>query len=146
MIGEFPDAKMELRAASPSSRNFSESILASTKNGRLRSLEAFSREAQRERLRRTLSNEPPDPGIHQRTIRTVPNRSMRFERTGNLPKGFERIIQQHFERRPVGKNEVILNQHHKNRAQGVGAGPQRPHGQCVARPRFGGTHKSWRKT
>jgi hypothetical protein len=31
---------------------------------------------------------------------------------GDLPKGFERIIQQHFERQPAGKNEVILNRYH----------------------------------
>jgi hypothetical protein len=32
---------------------------------------------------------------------------------GELPKGFQRLIDQHFQRSPLGKNEIILNRSHR---------------------------------
>ena len=32
---------------------------------------------------------------------------------GELPRGFQRLIDQHFQRSPAGKNEIILNTQHR---------------------------------
>jgi molecular chaperone HtpG len=112
MLGQPEGIRSELRPASPSSLNFSESILGITDR----------RDADldwQEYLNKLNVN------VYVASSRTCPpvlafvNERYELSKTfdeirenGDLPKGFERIIQQHFERQPAGKNEVILNKYH----------------------------------
>jgi len=36
-----------------------------------------------------------------------------LRRDGDIPKGFQRLIDAHFRHAPTGKNEVILNREHR---------------------------------
>jgi HSP90 family molecular chaperone len=112
MLGQSEGSRSELRTASPSSLNFSESILGITDR----------RDADSE-WQEYLSK--LNVNVFVASSKTCPpvlafiNERYELSKTfdeirenGDLPKGFERIIQQHFERQPAGKNEVILNRYH----------------------------------
>jgi HSP90 family molecular chaperone len=113
MISDTPDAKIELRPASPSSLNFTESILGiQGKREASSEWQEFLEKLQVNVLLADSSTSPP--------ILAFVNERFELSKTfdeikenGDLPKGFERIIQQHFDRNPIGKNEVILNTHHR---------------------------------
>jgi HSP90 family molecular chaperone len=126
MVSDRSDSKIDLRPASPSSVNFTESILG------LDSKREASSEWQNflEKLQVNvfLADSPTCP-----PILAFVNERFELSKTfdeikenGDLPKGFERIIQQHFDRNPIGKNEVILNTHHRIVSRALKQGVESP--------------------
>ena len=51
----------------------------------------------------------PDTGKTLLTPKTFDE----LRENGELPRGFQRLIDQHFQRSPAGKNEIVLNSQHR---------------------------------
>lgn len=112
MVHEIGSGYASLRAASPSSTNFSEKILgiASRRSADPEWVEFLSRLKVHVFVASSRTGPPVMAFINERYELSKTFDEIREK--GDLPKGFDRIIQQHFERQPAGKNEIILNQHH----------------------------------
>jgi HSP90 family molecular chaperone len=126
MVAEPEDTRTELRPASPSSANFSETILGiENKKEAEPEWQAFLEKLNvNVFVAESMSGPPVLAFINERYELSKTFEEIR--ENGDLPKGFERIIQQHFDRKPVGKNEVILNRHHRIVSKSLKQGSQTP--------------------
>jgi molecular chaperone HtpG len=113
MLSDLPKEQADLRPASPSSANFTELILG-LQNKRdagsdwyefLDSLECNVF------LASASVNQPVFAFVNERyeLSRTFED----LKENGELPRGFKRLIDQHFQQKPLGKNEIILNSNHR---------------------------------
>ena len=113
MLGEMTLEQVDLRAASPSSKNFCESILGLDE--RVDASEEwqsfFEPLDSNIFLASTSNNQPVMAFVNERyeLSRTFDE----LRENGELPRGFQRLIDQHFQRSPAGKNEIVLNTQHR---------------------------------
>ncbi len=123
MLGQNRDTVTLLRPASPSSENFTETILGieNRREGSSEWQEFLSKFNVNVFVASSRTCPPVLAFINERY--ELSKTFQEIKENGDLPKGFERIIQQHFNRRPVERNDVILNQHHKVIKQALQAGP-----------------------
>ncbi len=113
MLGEITLEQVDLRAASPSSEKFCESILGMDE--RVDASEEwqsfFESLDSNIFLASTSYNQPVMAFVNERyeLSRTFDE----LRENGELPRGFQRLIDQHFQRSPAGKNEIVLNIQHR---------------------------------
>ncbi|MCY2983882.1 MAG: ATP-binding protein [Planctomycetota bacterium] len=113
MLGEMTLEQVDLRAASPSSTNFCESILGMEErveasaewHGFFDSLDSNIFVAS------TENRQPVMAFVNERYELSKTFDELR--ENGELPRGFQRLIDQHFQRSPAGKNEIVLNTQHR---------------------------------
>jgi molecular chaperone HtpG len=113
MLGEMTLEQVDLRAASPSSTNFCESILGMEErveaseewHGFFDSLDSNIFVAS------TENKQPVMAFVNERYELSKTFDELR--ENGELPRGFQRLIDQHFQRSPAGKNEIVLNTQHR---------------------------------
>ena len=113
MLGEITLEQVDLRAASPSSANFCESILGLDER-----VEAsdewqsfFESLDSNIFVASTSNNQPVMAFVNERYELSKTFDELR--ENGELPRGFQRLIDQHFQRSPAGKNEIVLNTQHR---------------------------------
>ena len=113
MLGEITLEQVDLRAASPSSANFCESILGLDER-----IEAsdewqnfFESLDSNIFVASTSNNQPVMAFVNERYELSKTFDELR--ENGELPRGFQRLIDQHFQRSPAGKNEIVLNTQHR---------------------------------
>ncbi len=113
MLGEMTLEQVDLRAASPSSKNFCESILGLDE--RVDASEEwqsfFEPLDSNIFVASTLNNQPVMAFVNERYELSKTFDELR--ENGELPRGFQRLIDQHFQRSPAGKNEIVLNTQHR---------------------------------
>ncbi len=113
MLGEMTLEQVDLRAASPSSKNFCESILGLDE--RVDASEEwqsfFEPLDSNIFLASTSNNQPVMAFVNERYELSKTFDELR--ENGELPRGFQRLIDQHFQRSPAGKNEIVLNTQHR---------------------------------
>jgi HSP90 family molecular chaperone len=126
MLGQNRSLRSELRPASPSSSNFTETILGIEQRKEAgEEWQEFLSKLNVNLFVATSRNSPPVLAfINERY--ELSKTFQEIKDSGDLPKGFERIIQQHFDRMPADKNDVILNQHHKVIKRALQQGPKGP--------------------
>ena len=113
MLSEMSLEQVDLRAASPSSSNFCESILGMEErveaneewHGFFESLDSNIFVAS------TDNKQPVMAFVNERYELSKTFDELR--ENGELPRGFQRLIDQHFQRSPAGKNEIVLNSQHR---------------------------------
>jgi molecular chaperone HtpG len=105
--------RVALRSASPSSQNFAQTVLGiDVKENASESWHEFLAHLN---VNIYLAETPTGPPVWA-FINERFELSKTFEdirKNGDLPKGFDRVIKQHFASQQLGKNEVILNRYHK---------------------------------
>ena len=113
MLGEITLEQVDLRAASPSSENFCESILGMEE--RIDASEDwqtfFESLDSNIFVASTSNNQPVMAFVNERYELSKTFDELR--ENGELPRGFQRLIDQHFQRSPAGKNEIVLNTQHR---------------------------------
>ena len=113
MLGELTEEQVDLRPASPSSSNFCESILGLDE--RIDASEEwhtfFDSLDSNIFIASSPSKQPVIAFVNERYELSKTFDDLR--ENGELPKGFQRLIDQHFQRSPAGKNEIILNSEHR---------------------------------
>ena len=113
MLGEITLEQVDLRAASPSSKNFCESILGLEE--RVDASEEwqsfFEPLDSNIFVASTSNNQPVMAFVNERYELSKTFDELR--ENGELPRGFQRLIDQHFQRSPAGKNEIVLNTQHR---------------------------------
>jgi HSP90 family molecular chaperone len=112
MLGEVSDDQVDLRTASPSSDNFCESILGlEQRSDASRDWQSFFESLDSNIfIAQSPSKQPVIAFVNERYELSKTFDDLR--ENGELPKGFQRLIDQHFQRSPAGKNEIILNSTH----------------------------------
>jgi molecular chaperone HtpG len=113
MLAEMTEEQVDLRAASPSSANFCESILGlETRTDASSEWQKFFESLDSNIfLAASPSKQPVIAFVNERYELSKTFDDLR--ENGELPKGFQRLIDQHFQRSPAGKNEIILNSQHR---------------------------------
>ncbi len=113
MIADVDSEVIDYRVASPSSPGFAEAILG------MRDLEAAPTDWQEfldaTEVKVSLASFKPTLPV-MAFLNERYELSKTFEElrsSGDIPRGFQRLIDAHFEQSPSGKNEVILNRSHK---------------------------------
>jgi molecular chaperone HtpG len=113
MLGDLLMEQIDLRTASPSSSNFCESILGMEDR-------AEATQDWRAYLEPLESNVFVASSPNKQPVFAFVNERYELSKTfdelrenGELPKGFQRLIDQHFQRSPAGKNEIVLNRNHR---------------------------------
>jgi len=113
MLGEMTLEQVDLRAASPSSTNFCESILGMEE--RVEASEEwhsfFESLDSNIFVASTENKQPVMAFVNERYELSKTFDELR--ENGELPRGFQRLIDQHFQRSPAGKNEIVLNTQHR---------------------------------
>lgn len=113
MINDVGDRQVDLRMATLSAPNFASTILG------IQELDDAEPEWQ-DFLRETNavvkfadmdSDQPAVAFLNERyeLFQSIED----LKKNGNIPVGFERIIDSHFQDTPVGKNEIVLNRKHR---------------------------------
>lgn len=113
MIADSVDQLVDLRTASVQSQNFSTSILGMSDLEEANSQwQDFLKETQAAvHFASFKSNQPAMAFLNERyeLFQTMDE----LKKEGEIPHGFQRLIDQHFDRSPVGKNEVVLNRENR---------------------------------
>lgn len=109
MVADLDDRHAELRTASVQSQNFSTSILGmSDMDDADEAWQTFLSETNASvHFASFQSKQPAMAFLNERyeLFQTMDE----LKKEGEIPHGFQRLIDQHFERTPAGKNEVVLN-------------------------------------
>jgi HSP90 family molecular chaperone len=126
MLSDHADEQVDLRTASPSSDRFCESVLGMEGKNEISPgwhpfFEAMDCNIY---VARSDSKQPVLAFLNERYELTKTFDDLRAN--GDLPTGFQRLIDQHFERSPSGKNEVILNSSHRVVRRVLENGPKHP--------------------
>ena len=107
------DGGVELRQATPSARNFSRIVLGMTDPEDLAAgwQDYFSSTDARVMIASLASGPPVVAFLNDRyeLVRTFEE----LRREGDIPTGFQRLIDAHFRQSPTGRNEVVLNRAHR---------------------------------
>ncbi|MDB4671660.1 MAG: ATP-binding protein [Pirellulaceae bacterium] len=113
MIADSHDEPMDLRTASVHSTNFSASILGMSdlEEADSKWQEFFDKSNATIHFASFDSNQPAMAFLNERyeLFQTMDE----LKKEGEIPHGFQRLIDQHFENSPTGKNEVVLNRNHR---------------------------------
>lgn len=126
MIVDMESDEVNLRVASPTSPGFAESILG------MRDLEEAPVEWQdflestdvRVNMASFKESLPVMAFLNERYELTKTFDALR--NGGNIPRGFQRLIDAHFQQSPSGKNEIILNRNHKLVSRAIEKGVKSP--------------------
>jgi len=126
MIADNATDHVDLRPATPSSANFASSVMG------MASLEE-SPAAWSDFLRSTqarvmiASFQPGLPVVAFLNERyELAQTFEELRKDGDIPKGFQRMIDAHFRQAPTGRNEVILNREHRLVQRALKQGPRSP--------------------
>ncbi|MCA9058351.1 MAG: hypothetical protein KDA85_07625, partial [Planctomycetaceae bacterium] len=113
MIADTVSSVADLRAASPSSTNFSEAILGmSEPEDAAADWKEFLQSTGA--IVHVASFHPKQPVMAFLNERfELAQTFEELKRGGDIPKGFQRLIDAHFEQAPTGNNEVVLNRDHR---------------------------------
>jgi len=113
MLGEISLEQVDLRSASPSSEKFCESILGlEERTDASEEWQTFFESLDSNIfIASTSNNQPVMAFVNERYELSKTFDELR--ENGELPRGFQRLIDQHFQRSPAGKNEIILNTQHR---------------------------------
>lgn len=107
---EYPIA---LRIASPSAPNFAQSILGilDLEDAEKKWQDFFSHTQAKVMVGSFASKQPVIAFLNERVDLTRTMDDLKKE--GQVPSGFQRLIDRHFEAKTVGQNEIILNTNHR---------------------------------
>ncbi len=113
MIADTPAHVIDLRAASPSSASFSESILGLSDLEECPNVwdEFFAATGAHVRTALFQSKLPVMAFLNERFELAQTFEELR--KGGEIPQGFQRLIDAHFQQSPAGRNEVLLNRGHR---------------------------------
>lgn len=126
MIADHPTSEMDLRPATPSSPGFATSVMGMSE---LEEAPAAWNDFLRSTQARVML------ATFEQTLPVVAFLNERYElaqtfeelrRDGDIPKGFQRLIDAHFRNAPTGQNEVILNREHRLVQRALHQGPRSP--------------------
>jgi HSP90 family molecular chaperone len=126
MIADHATDHVDLRPATPSSANFASSVMG------MASLEEspavwsdFLRSTQARVM--IASFQPGLPVVAFLNERyELAQTFEELRKDGDIPKGFQRMIDAHFRQAPTGQNEVILNREHRLVQRAIKQGPRSP--------------------
>ncbi len=126
MIADDAKTEIDLRPATPSSPNFATSVMGLTNPEEAPSAWVeFLRSTQaRVMLASFQNNLPVVAFLNERYELAQTFEELR--RDGDIPKGFQRLIDAHFRNAPTGQNEVILNREHRLVRRALQQGPRSP--------------------
>lgn len=120
------DQRVDLRTASVGSLNFSSSILGMSEleDASLEWQEFFGQTNASVHFASFQSRIPTMAFLNERyeLLQTMDE----LKKDGGIPHGFQRLIDQHFERSPAGKNEVVLNRDHQLVKSALEKGTEHP--------------------
>lgn len=126
MLADEDSDEIELRPATPSSPNFAASVLGmSTPENPGDEWNVFFRECNAQiQVAAIDSGLPVLAFLNDRyeLFRTLDE----LRREGDIPAGFQRLIDSHFRSLPTGKNEVVLNSSHRVVQRALQQGPRSP--------------------
>ena len=126
MVADIVNQQVDLRAASVQSQNFSDSILGMTDlSDADDEWEVFLNEANASiHFASFRSNLPAMAFLNERyeLFQTMDE----LKKDGEIPHGFQRLIDQHFEHAPAGQNEVVLNREHPVVKSALAKGTKHP--------------------
>jgi len=113
MIADQSGREIDLRPATPSSDHFADSVMGMNELEDVPAAWAdFFRSTQARVLMATFDkNLPVVAFLNERYELAQTFEELR--RDGDIPKGFQRLIDAHFRQAPTGQNEVILNREHR---------------------------------
>ena len=126
MISDHPEQEIDLRPATPSSANFADSVMGMNE---LEDAPATWADFFRTTKARVLM------ASFDKGLPVVAFLNERYElaqtfedlrRDGDIPKGFQRLIDAHFRQAPTGQNEVILNREHRLVQRALSQGVRSP--------------------
>lgn len=113
MISDTSDQAIDLRSASPSSQNFAASVLrmSDIEDAPTQWAEFLGSAGAKILLANFQSGLPVMAFLNERyeLARTFED----LKKGGDIPSGFQRLIDAHFQQAPTGRNEVILNREHR---------------------------------
>lgn len=126
MIADDPSASTDLRQATPSSPNFAESVMGMTDvEDADEAWSDFFRSTGAKVLLASFPHGLPVVAfLNERYELAQTFEELRKE--GDIPQGFQRLIDAHFRQAPAGKNEVILNRDHRLVQRALRNGPRSP--------------------
>ena len=113
MISDHPEREIDLRPATPSSANFADSVMGMNELDDVPPTWAdFFRSTKARVLLASFDKSLPVVAfLNERYELAQTFEELR--RDGDIPKGFQRLIDAHFRQAPTGQNEVILNREHR---------------------------------
>lgn len=123
MISVQKETQVALRAASPSSPNFTETILGieTRSDAGKEWLDFLSVFNVNVFIANSRTAPPVLAFVNERY--ELSKTLQEIKANGDIPKGFERIIQQYFDKQPSQRNDLVLNQHHKIVKRALQQGP-----------------------
>ncbi|MBL8814769.1 MAG: ATP-binding protein [Planctomyces sp.] len=113
MIADTTGQVVDLRAATPSSVNFSEAILGLTDVEECPAVweEYFAATGAKVKTGLFQTSQPVMAFLNERFELAQTFEELR--KGGEIPQGFQRLIDAHFQQSPTGRNEVMLNRSHR---------------------------------
>ncbi len=126
MISDSTEGQIDLRPATPSSPNFADSVMGLTD---VEDAPAAWADFLRSTNARILlsSFQPGLPVVAFLNERyELAQTFEELRKDGDIPKGFQRLIDAHFRQAPTGQNEVILNRDHRLIQRALQQGPRSP--------------------
>jgi molecular chaperone HtpG len=113
MISDVPEQAIDLRAASPSSPNFAASVLGMSdmEEAAPEWSEFLSSTGARVMIATFQAGLPVIAFLNERFELAQTFEDLR--KGGDIPQGFQRLIDAHFQNAPTGRNDVILNREHR---------------------------------
>jgi len=126
MISDHPEREIDLRPATPSSANFADSVMGMNELEDVSATWAdFFRSAKARVLMASFDKSLPVVAfLNERYELAQTFEDLR--RDGDIPKGFQRLIDAHFRQAPTGQNEVILNREHRLVQRALSQGMRSP--------------------
>ena len=113
MVADTSEAIADLRVASPSSKNFGDGILGMT--DLTEAAEQWTEFLQATGAKIMLASFRGEQAVmaflNERY--ELAQTFQQLKKEGDIPKGFQRMIDSHFDQTPTEKNEVILNRNHR---------------------------------
>lgn len=126
MVADTYEHPVDLRAASPSSPNFAAAILGMSDIEDASSdwSEFLSVTGAKVLVAAFVAKQPVMAFLNERyeLARTFDD----LRKGGDIPQGFQRLIDAHFQQAPTGRNEVILNRDHRLVQRALQQGPTSP--------------------
>ena len=126
MIADSAEGQIDLRPATPSSPNFADSVMGmnDVEDAPTAWADFLRSTNARVLLASFQSGLPVVAFLNERYELAQTFEELRKD--GDIPKGFQRLIDAHFRQAPTGQNEVILNRDHRLIQRALKQGPRSP--------------------
>ena len=126
MVADTESSEVDLRVASPSSPGFAKSILgmSDVEEASTQWQDFLSHTGAKILLASFRANQPAMAFLNERY--ELSKTFEELKKTGEIPRGFQRLIDAHFEQSPADQNEVILNRKHKLIKRALEKGTKHP--------------------